>query len=149
MMFVTLFFAVVDLRDGIVRYSNGGHNPPRIVRDGGASVAVAPLTGDVALGVLPGHEFHEKSITLEPGDVLFLYTDGITEACNSIEEEFGEARLDRQLSQHGGTSMGILVDQVVKAVEGFSEGMEQFDDMTSLAIRWNAVSPTVEDSGIA
>ncbi len=140
-MFVTLFYGVLDLRDGQLLYSNGGHNPPRVVRSAEGSVDAVPQTGNLALGIVPGHEFNETEIRLDVGDALFFYTDGITEACNTTDDEFGEERLDNQLGTKRHSAMGELVDIVVKAVEAFAIGMEQFDDMTCLALRWNAVKP--------
>ena len=147
-MFVTLFYGVFDLANGILKYSNGGHNPPRIVRAADASVVSVPQTGNLALGIVPEHEFNENEIQLELGDSLFLYTDGITEACNTTEDEFGEDRLDDQLATENRSAMGDLVDVVVKAVEEFALGMEQFDDMTCLALRWNAVKPAGASLGL-
>ena len=140
-MFVTLFYGVLDLRDGRLLYSNGGHNPPRVVRGIDGAVEAVPQTGNLALGIVPGHEFNETEIRLDIGDALFFYTDGITEACNTTDDEFGEDRLDDQLGTERHSAMGELVDIVVKAVEAFAIGMEQFDDMTCLALRWNAVKP--------
>lgn len=146
-MFVTLFYGVFDLRDGRLRYCNGGHNPPRLVRSADGTVEILPPTYDVALGVAPGHEYHEDEIQLENGDALFLYTDGITEAWDASEEEFGEHRLDEQLGNDRDLAMGGLVDVVVNAVEEFAHGMEQFDDMTCLALRWNANKPADDAPG--
>ena len=140
-MFVTLFYGVLDLRDGQLLYSNGGHNPPRVVRGIDGAVEGVPQTGNLALGIVPGHEFNEAEIRLDVGDALFLYTDGITEAYNTTDDEFGEDRLDDQLGTERHSAMGDLVNIVVKAVEAFAIGMEQFDDMTCLALRWNAVKP--------
>ncbi|MDE0064632.1 MAG: SpoIIE family protein phosphatase [Gammaproteobacteria bacterium] len=140
-MFVTLFYGVLDLRDGRLQFSNGGHNPPRIVRGGNGAIEAVPQTGNLALGIVPGHEFNQDEVQLDIGDALFFYTDGITEACNTTDDEFGEDRLDVQLGEKRHSAMGDLVDVVVKAVEDFAIGMEQFDDMTCLALRWNAVKP--------
>ena len=140
-MFVTLFYGVLDLRDGRLQFSNGGHNPPRIVRGGNGAIEAVPQTGNLALGIVPGHEFNQDEVRLDIGDALFFYTDGITEACNTTDDEFGEDRLDVQLGEKRHSAMGDLVDVVVKAVEDFAIGMEQFDDMTCLALRWNAVKP--------
>ena len=140
-MFVTLFYGVLDLRDGRLQFSNGGHNPPRIVRGGNGAIEAVPQTGNLALGIVPGHEFNQDEVQLDIGDALFFYTDGITEACNTTDDEFGEDRLDVQLGEKRHSAMGDLVDVVVKAVEDFAIGMEQFDDMTCLALRWNAIKP--------
>ena len=138
-MFVTLFYAVLDLRDGRLRYCNGGHNPPRLVCQG--EVREVPSSDDIALGIFMEHEFHEKELALGVGDSLFLYTDGITEACNAADEEFGEERLDRLLAGAADDDMPGLVARIVGAVEEFADGVAQFDDMTCLALRMNSNKP--------
>ena len=135
-MFVTLFYAVLDLRDGRLCYSNGGHNPPRLLCQG--KVEEVPPTGDIALGVFLGHEFHDHELVLCTGDTLFLYTDGITEACDAEVAEFGERRLDELLERVAHTSASEMVGSVVEAVEEFAGGVAQFDDMTCLALRLNS-----------
>ena len=134
-MFVTLFYAVLDLRDARMCYCNGGHNPPRLLCRG--EVQEIESTGDIALGILSGHEFHDKEIVLHTGDTLFLYTDGITEACDADDAEFGEARLDDILWHNSQSDAKDLVAAVVDAVEAFAGGVAQFDDMTCLAMRLN------------
>ena len=140
-MFVTLYYGALDLRSGRLRYSNGGHSPPRIMRSADGAVEAVPSTGNLPLGIVSGHHFNEREIQLEPGDALFLYTDGITEAHNASDDEFGEHRMDVQLGAAGHSSMSGLVDKVVKSVGEFTQGREQFDDMTCLALRWNASKP--------
>ena len=117
-MFVTLFYAVLDLRDGRLCYSNGGHNPPRLICQG--EVQVVPSSNDIALGIFMEHEFHDNELVLCVGDALFLYTDGITEACNAAEEEFGEERLDELLAAASDAEMPELVGKVMGAVEEFA-----------------------------
>ncbi|MCE2461016.1 MAG: SpoIIE family protein phosphatase [Pseudomonadales bacterium] len=138
-MFVTLFYAVLDLRDGHLRYSNGGHNPPRLICQG--EVQEVPSSNDIALGIFMEHEFHDNELVLCVGDALFLYTDGITEACNAREEEFGEQRLDELLAGAADAQMPDLIATVVDAVEEFAGGVAQFDDMTCLALRMNSNKP--------
>lgn len=138
-MFVTLFYAVLDLRDGHMSYSNGGHNPPRLICRG--EVQEVPSTNDIALGIFMEHEFSDNELVLCPGDALFLYTDGITEACNAREEEFGEQRLDDLLGRAADAQMPDLIATVVDAVEEFAGGVAQFDDMTCLALRMNSNKP--------
>ena len=135
-MFVTLFYAVLDLRDGRLIYSNGGHNPPRLVR--GGEVQEVPATGDIALGIAVDHQFHDAELTLQIGDTLFLYTDGITEACNAAEDEFSEQRLDDLLHELGDDGAADTVEAIVGAVEEFAAGVAQFDDMTCMALQLNS-----------
>jgi len=136
-VFVTLFYGVLDLRSGILRYCNGGHNPPRVVR-ADAQVEVVPPTGNLVLGVVAGHDYRDAEIQLAPGDTLFLYTDGITEAENAGQEEFGEARLDRRLASLAGATAGDIVKTVVDAVQDFAGDAPQSDDITCVALRLNA-----------
>ena len=138
-MFVTLFYAVLDLRDGRLCYSNGGHNPPRLIC--GGEIREVPSTEDIALGIFMEHEFHDSELVLGVGDALFLYTDGITEACNAAEEEFGEQRLDDLLERVGDAAIADVVAEVVGAVDEFAGGVAQFDDMTCLALRLNSTKP--------
>ena len=91
-MFVTMFYAVFDPATGKLVYANGGHNPPIIVRPDGSST-VPPQTDGIALGIMPDVDFAQNEITLSPGDILVLYTDGVTEAMNSRGEEFEMDRL--------------------------------------------------------
>ena len=91
-MFVTLFYAVYDPENGTFIYANGGHNPPLLVHPDGTSEEL-PLTGGIALGLVPDFEYEERTLRLMPGDALILYTDGVTEAMNEDQEEFGVPRL--------------------------------------------------------
>ena len=91
-MFVTVFYVAYDPATGRFTYANGGHNPPLVVHADGSSETL-PLTGGVALGLVPGLEYEQQMAALAPGDTLFLYTDGVTEAMNGDSEEFGLDRL--------------------------------------------------------
>ena len=95
-MFVTAFHGVLDLKSGALRYCNAGHNPPYLLRVDGASERL-PATG-VPFGVDGDLPYRLAEATLRPGDALFLYSDGITEAFNSQGEEFGAARLEAALA---------------------------------------------------
>ena len=92
MMFVTMLYGVYDPETRALTYANGGHNLPIIVHDDGSS-SVIPSTNGVALGILPGAEYEQSSITCAPGDTVVFYTDGVTEAIDTEEEEFGMERL--------------------------------------------------------
>ena len=93
----------------------------------------------MALGIINDHEFRDKQLTLEPGDFLFLFTNGITEACNRSQREFGEPRLDKALTGGSHNSMSDMVDSVLQTLKSFTVGMEPFDDVTCLALRWTQV----------
>ena len=91
------------------------------------------------LGVFPGHEYVDGEVRLAPGDSLFLYTDGIPEAQNGSNEEFGEERLDAQLTALNQATARDVVSEVVAAVHRFVEDTPQSDDITCIAVRLNAL----------
>lgn len=131
-MFVTAFHGVLDLKSGALRYCNAGHNPPYLLRADGVSERL-PATG-VPFGVDSDLLYRLAEATLRPGDTLFLYSDGITEAFNSQGEEFGTARLEAALAAARGQSAASLVAQILAATTGFAAGADQSDDITALAL---------------
>ncbi len=131
-MFVTVFYGILDLASGEVAYCNGGHLPPcKISKDG--TVIATETTGNLALGVLANSAYKTKTISLNPGEGLFLYTDGITEAMDANNLEYGEERLLNSLQQSASNAKGIT-QTVISDVKSFSAGLAQSDDMTVLAI---------------
>ena len=133
-IFITLFFGVLDVGTGVFKYSNAGHNPPRLIRPGPV-VEVLPQTGNLVLGIESGHVYHDGQIQMNPGDTLFLYTDGVTEAEDIIPEEFGEDRLDQKLSEISAMTVKGMADGIVLAVREFVGDAQQSDDITCLVVR--------------
>ena len=131
-MFVTVFYAVLNIHTGDVVYSNGGHNRPVWIRKGGTA-EMLPVTGNMALGVMSGLPYNERTIHLEPGDSLFLYTDGISEAMNPKGELFGDARLIETCSQ-ASASAKAMIGRMEQRVSAFVDGATQYDDMTMLSL---------------
>ncbi len=134
-MFVTVFYAVIDSRDGSVTYANGGHNPPYVVGLDGTPRAL-PLTGDMALGVMDGLPYASGRITLKPHETLFLFTDGVSEAMDPDGNEFGEARLQAVLSATAGRPVEAILTAMTDAVRAFAAGAAQSDDITCLVVRY-------------
>lgn len=134
-MFVTVFYAVIDARDGTVYYANGGHNPPYVVRADGVPHALK-LTGGMALGIMPGLPFDTASLVLGPGETLFLYTDGVSEAMNPENEEFGEARLEAELVRTAEQPVTAILEGMTEAVRAFARDAPQSDDITCLVVRY-------------
>ena len=130
--YATAILAVAD-PDGGVEYANAGHNPGLLVRRDGGVDRLGP-TG-VPLGVLPGVTYRGGSVTLEPGDSLVLYTDGITEATNAAEEELGLERLVEVCREHRAAGAEDLASAIESAVEAFSGGVPATDDRTLLVLR--------------
>jgi phosphoserine phosphatase RsbU/P len=135
-MFVTLFYGILDLATGEVRYSNGGHNAPYILRQDG-SVEQLEKVGGLMLGFLDDQRYKEKEIMLDSGDALVLYTDGVTEAFNKEEEEFDDTRLVKSLKAQKGKTSRQISQGVVKDIETFIDGAEQSDDLTMLVLKYD------------
>ena len=136
-MFVTVFYGILDITDGHLKYCNAGHNLPVLLRHDGRAEWL-PGTGDMALGVMGGLEFHEKETVLESGDRLFMYTDGITEATDSAYALFGNDRLldlCRKAAAEG-TSPEGLISLVTEKVSEFMSGAVQSDDITMMALEY-------------
>ena len=133
-MFVTTLYAMYDPASGEFTYANGGHNSPLIVHADGRS-NLLPLTGGIALGVLPNFEFQQEIVTLAPGDTIVLYTDGVTEAMNADGEEFGTERLKEVFAAPDSKSGQETNMAVFQAVSRFAGETAQSDDITCLALR--------------
>jgi|SRR5580700_8118211 sigma-B regulation protein RsbU (phosphoserine phosphatase) len=133
-MFVTMFHGVVDLATGTLRYCNAGHNPPYLLRADGGREALRP-TG-IAFGLDADMPYRIGETVLQPGDALFLFTDGITEAFNPAGEEFGTDRLETALEAGRGRSAAELIAGILSETKAFADGAEQSDDITCLALRF-------------
>ena len=138
-MFVTLFYAVIDSRDGSIVYANAGHNPPYRLRADGGLQAIDPADG-MALAILEDNEYPEHRMVLSPGDALFLYTDGVTEAFDPGQQMFGEARLESLLASLHGVPRQEWPQRVIDAVNRFEAGGPQTDDITCLIATYQGVA---------
>jgi len=134
-MFVTLFSAILDIRTGRMEYSNGGHNLPYKLSNGQPK-QFANTKGTV-VGALEGVSFEKKAITLEPGDWIIFYTDGVTEAMDEHKELFSERRLEQFLaSLDPNVSAEELTQRLSSEVKQFSAATAQADDITIMALRY-------------
>jgi sigma-B regulation protein RsbU (phosphoserine phosphatase) len=131
--FVTLFFGLLDPASGNLTYCNAGHNPPFLVRANG-SIERLTSCGTV-LGIFPDHGYDVRTCRLEPGDVLTMYSDGVTEENNPGGEEFGEERLGQLLLEKGRGAASGLVEGVRKAVLSWAAGAAAADDVTVVVAR--------------
>jgi sigma-B regulation protein RsbU (phosphoserine phosphatase) len=132
-MFVTLFFGVFDPETGLLTYINAGHNPPILLDSTGKVKARLTLTGP-AVGMIPNITYTYRQLTIEPGDLLFLFTDGVPECHNPEGKLFSEKRMLELLSQPVSTA-SVLINQIVDELSNFMAGTTPFDDVTMLAIR--------------
>ena len=133
-MFVTVFYGVFNPRTGVLTYANAGHEPPVLRRTDGSTEAL-PFTGGIPLGIVDDMAFEERTSTLSPGDFAFLYTDGVTEALNEEEEEFGNARVHDAIAGVNPGPAREAVEALVQTVVRFSGEAEQFDDLTCLVLK--------------
>ncbi len=132
-MFVTLLYTVFDPATGELTYANGGHNPPVVVHADGTST-LFPLTGGIALGMVPGIEYRQDTLTLLPGETAIFYTDGVTEAMNSDSEEFGLHRLRDLFVGSPPKNPKEATEAIFDAVRAFAGDAEQSDDVTCLTL---------------
>lgn len=132
--FITAFFALYDPETHVLRYVNAGHNPPYIVREDGS---VDELTdGGLILGVMKGMAYDEGETTLAPGDVLAMFSDGVTEAMGDAQEEYGEDRLIDVLRATRNTPAATVVERVQADVDAFTGPVAQrYDDFTLVVLR--------------
>ena len=133
-MFVTMFHGVLDLTTGTLLYCNAGHNPPYLLRAGGGFDSLK--TTGIAFGLDAELSYRIGQSMLRPGDALFLFTDGITEALNPAGEEFGTDRLEAALEAGRGRGATDLIAGILAETKTFAAGAEQSDDITCLALRF-------------
>lgn len=133
-MFVTLFYAILDAKTMTLDYVNAGHNPPLLLKGSSSDVVLLKAKG-IALGVTDEVTLQSVKVELRPGDVLVLYTDGVTEAINDREEEFGEDRLLAVITQNRDQSAGIILEKILAAISEFAGNRPQHDDITCMIIR--------------
>ena len=141
-LFITAFFGVIDLELGTLTYVNAGHDPPYLIRPN-EEPEMIPMTGGIALGVLPELTYTETTIPLDEGASMFLYTDGITEAEDVSGQQFGRERLETKLAALNGEKPQELMDSVLTDLRSFSGGAKQFDDITCMALQF--LGGTVEE----
>jgi sigma-B regulation protein RsbU (phosphoserine phosphatase) len=131
--FVTLFYGVLDGGTHELTYSNAGHNYPLLLKAGQKPVRLE--LGGLILGCLEEYSYTEGTLRLEAGDALLIYSDGITEAINANDEEFGEGKLADILRGNSEDTATQLIDRIVSAVRAHAGESSQMDDMTLLVIR--------------
>lgn len=139
-MFVTFFIGVLDLPTGRLRYCNGGHDRPFIIN--GTDVRDLPANANLPIGLFSDFEYQVQEEQLPPGAMLFLYTDGITEARNPHRGFYGEERLRQSLERLALSNLSAeqLLKSMNESIRDFENGAEQSDDITMLAIRYTPKS---------
>jgi sigma-B regulation protein RsbU (phosphoserine phosphatase) len=133
-MFATVFCAILDTRNGMVRFANAGHNPPLFVKK--EEIKYLVVESGFVLGPMPDTVYKAETLQMEPGDTLFLYTDGVTEAQNPAEELYGERRLLDALAFVPRNDLMKMVHGIINDVAHYANGAQQSDDITLMAITY-------------
>jgi sigma-B regulation protein RsbU (phosphoserine phosphatase) len=131
--FVTLFYGVLDTEKHIFTYSNAGHNHPYVIAARGGTQTLE--VGGPVLAVLPKFPYEQASVSLEVGDTLVMFSDGVTEAFDRNDGQFGEERLLTILEQSKGLSAREIIEKVISAVNAFAHGRAQADDITIVIVK--------------
>jgi sigma-B regulation protein RsbU (phosphoserine phosphatase) len=131
--FITFFMAEVDSDEGAVHFINAGHNPALLVGSSGEPLELK--TGGLPLGLLSDSVYEDGDFRMEPGDLLCIYSDGITEAISQADEEFGTERLIEVLNRYREEPLPSVIAAIDRATADFARGMPQFDDQTLLLLR--------------
>ena len=134
-LFVTAWMGVLEISTGQFVYVNAGHNPPLLKHAGGGYEWLKSRPGFVLAG-MEGIRYRENSLQMEPGDCLYLYTDGVTEAINEKQELFGEIRLQTVLNETPDLPVDRLLQKVKQSIDTFAGEAEQFDDITMLGLEY-------------
>jgi len=145
-MFVTLFLGLFDTRTGILSFINAGHPPPHMLRMGGAAVQIESKPG-LPLGVRQNAKYPARTLAIQPGDAMFLCSDGVFEALNEKGDLFSIDRLSQELSATHSADPVEIVRVIKNAVDKFAGSAPKADDVTALALRWRPAEQVAEKVG--
>lgn len=134
-MFVTLFYGILNSRTGELEFAVGGHNPPFLLSE--SEVRPLCFEGDMIVGINQGVLYKSERVQLRPGEGLFLFTDGLTEANNEAQDLFSEERLKATLESCAAQPLRSLVGTVAEEVRKFVGGAPQADDLTIMTVRYH------------
>jgi len=133
-MFITLFLGILDLKSGLMKFCNAGHNPPILnYKDKTEFLTMKP---NLPVGIMEDFVFTEEEITIKPGSLFFLYTDGLTEAENTAKELYGEDKLYDTIVTNKNKLPKNIVNNIIKSVHSHVNGAPQSDDLTLMAFKY-------------
>ncbi|RDE62609.1 HAMP domain-containing protein [Psychrilyobacter piezotolerans] len=138
-LFVTAFICILNIATGEVEYSNAGHNPPLICRKGNSEYEYLSMEKNFVVGGIPGFKFKKENLKLENGDILYLYTDGVTEAMDKENKQYSETRLKKLISEMKKDKRDVYnIEKVIKEdIKEFVDGAEPSDDITMVILKYN------------
>ncbi len=132
--FVTLFYGILDCKKMTFAYVNAGHNPPILLKEASNDIVLLKAKG-IALGAIEEVELQEVEVKLTQGDVIILYTDGVTEAMNEKNEQFGQERLTKVVMESRQFSAKDITSNIENQIDSFVKGQPQFDDLTIMVLK--------------
>jgi len=133
--YATFFYAVIDEERRQLRYVNAGHNPPYLLRHSAAGEVSELPAGGTVIGLFPSSAYEESSIDLAPGDVLIAFTDGVPEALNPADEEFGEERVREMLVRWADCTAEDMAERIAGELKAWIAGADQYDDLTFILVK--------------
>lgn len=133
-MFTTVFYGILNIETGKFSYSNAGHNPPMLLRDD--KIEVLESTSNPAIGVMERINYNSKELQLKPNDLIIMFTDGVSEAQNTENEEYGEERIKEVILKNSNNTPEELNNAIFNSLEDFRGNAEQFDDITIYSFRF-------------
>ncbi len=131
--YATFFYCIIDFQNLVMYYTNAGHNPPLVLKKSGEWLKLEE--GGIVLGFMLNQEFTQTAQDLESGDILVLYTDGVTEAFSEEQDLFGEERLKKIIQQNRTASAKEIQNKIIQEVSAFAPDSEQQDDITLVVIK--------------
>jgi len=136
-LFVTLWLGILDFREGVLEFANAAHNPPLLLKYGKSLTYLdyKRYRRSLMLGAMEETIYRNNRISFEAGDMLFLYTDGVTEAANKNDQLYGEERLKNCVDNNKKLLPQELIEAVHKDIDCFVDGAEQFDDITMVVLK--------------
>jgi serine phosphatase RsbU (regulator of sigma subunit) len=141
--FITFFFCELNRKNGEMQFVNAGHNPPMVLKKSGKIERLK--SSGLCLGMFPSSTYEINKLTIKPGDMAFLFTDGITEGRNKKNQEFTEERLLSLIKKNSRLSAQRLLDKIYDEVQKFTAGTDQMDDMTLVIIKRVSWSPKLQN----
>ena len=135
-LFVTTWIGRLNLKTGKLTYVNAGHNPPLVKRND-ENFRYLDDEPDLVIGIMENMDYVEREMTLNKGDMIFLYTDGVTDANDSKKRLYGENRLKDTINRHKDSELTEIINEIRNDIGQFCNTQEQFDDMTMLIIKYN------------
>ncbi len=134
-MFVTIFYGILHTDTGELEYAVGGHNPPFLFSEA-RGVEMIRTKGGMIVGMIEQARYNTERVQLHPGDAIYLYTDGVSEAEDVAENQLGEERMEQMLQELKSQPVEEIIRATFRLIDGFAKGAPQHDDITAMALRY-------------